>query len=282
LHCSKYSGTFDFSSGKEPFSTGKRRGWPFFLWEKTTFFGWRFGVEIKYSKKKEELRKDPVMDFIIRAKEFLEGQGSLAMGVAVAAVLVLGGFMIYNSVKKSGEQKAQEAFGKALIAYEAASSNGPGGGAASLDKAVEAFKTVVDNNKSAPSAVYSAYMLGHIFLRQQRYDEAITWFNAALSKNAQTGFVGASALEGLAACYEAKGNLQESLNYLKKAVTDDRLKYRGPELCWKAALLSKDLHGFGDAKDFCRKIIADTVSAAAAYKQKAENLLVEINIVGKS
>jgi tetratricopeptide (TPR) repeat protein len=238
-------------------------------------------VDIKYSKKKEEMRKDPVMEFIIRAKEFLEKQGTIAMGAAVAAILVLGGFMIYNSVQKSSVQKAQEAFGKALIAYEAASSNGPGG-AESLDKAVESFKAVVDNNKSSPPAVYSAYMLGHIFLRQQRYDEAITWFNAALSNNSHTGFVGASSLEGLASCYEAKGNLQESLNYLKKAVADDRLKYRGPELSWKAALISKDLHGYADAKGFCRKIIADTVSAAAAYKQKAENLLVEIGVVDKS
>ena len=238
-------------------------------------------MDIQYSKKKQEMRSDPVMEFIIRAKDFFVGQGNVMMGVAVGVLLVLGGVMIYNSVRKSSVHKAQEAFGKALIAYEATSSNAPGG-VETLDKAVDAFKTVVDNNKNSPQAIYSGYILGHIFLRQQRYDESITWFNAALSNSAQTGFVGASALEGLASCYEAKGNLQEALKFLKKAAYDDRLKYRGPELAWKAALISKELKSFQEAKDFCQKIIADTVSSAAAYRQKAENLLTEIRATEKS
>lgn len=238
-------------------------------------------MEIKYSKKKQEMRSDPVMEFIVRAKDFFIGQGNVLMGIAVGVVLVLGGVMIYNTVKKSSVHKAQEAFGKALIAYEASSVN-TANASENLGKAVEAFKTVVDNNKSSPQAIYSAYILGHIFLRQQRYDESITWFNAAVSSSPEAGFVGASALEGLASCYEAKGNLQESLKFLKKAALEDRLKYRGPELAWKSALISRDLRSYGEAKEFCQKILADTVSAAAAYKQKAENLLTEIRATEKS
>lgn len=238
-------------------------------------------MEIKYSRKKQEMRSDPVMEFIIQARDFFMGQGNVIMGITVGVLLVLGGVTIYNSVKKSSTHKSQEAFGKALIAYEASSVNTTSA-AENLDKAVESFKTVVDNNKNSPQAIYSAYILGHIFLRQQRYDESITWFNAAVSTGTQTGFVGASALEGLASCYEAKGNLQEALKFLKKATLDDRLKYRGPELAWKAALLSKELKSYGEAKEFCQKIIADTVSAAAGYKQKAENLLTEIRATEKS
>ena len=235
-------------------------------------------MDIKYSKKKQEMRKDPVMDFIMQAKDFVVGQSNLLMGVAVGIVLVLGGITIYNSMQKSGNVKAQEAFGKALIAYE----SGVGAQGENLFKSVEAFKSVVDNSKGTPQAVYSAYILGHIFLRQQRYDEAITWFNAALSSNPHSGFAGASALEGLSACYEAKGKMDEALDYLKKALTDDRLKYRAPAVAWKMALICKDLRKFEDAKGMCQKLLSDTVSAAAGYKQKAENLLTEIRIQEKS
>jgi tetratricopeptide (TPR) repeat protein len=236
-------------------------------------------MEIKYSKKKQEMRKDPVYEFIMRAKDGFVGQSNIIMGVTVGIVLVLGGVMIYNSVKKSGNQKAQEAFGKALIAYEAGSTGTNG---ENLYKAVEAFKAVVDNNKGAPQAIYSAYILGNVFYRQQRFDEAITWFNAALSKNPHSGFVGAGALEGLADCYEAKGNLDEALSHLKKALDDQRLKYRAPEIEWKIALINKNLRKFEDAKGMCRKLASDTTSAAAVYKQKAENLLTEIRIQEKS
>jgi tetratricopeptide (TPR) repeat protein len=236
-------------------------------------------VEIKYSKKKQEMRKDPVFDFIMRAKDFCVAQSNFIMGLSVAVVLVVGVILIYSAIKKSGNEKAQEAFGKAMLYYE--NGNSAGNGGENLFKAVEAFKSVADNNKNSPQAIYSAYILGHIFLRQQRYDEAITWFNAAISKNKSNGFVGASALEGLAACYEAKGNVEESINYLKKALSDDRLEYRSPALEWKIALMSRDIKKFDMAGTMCRQIIADTTYSASEYRQKAQNLLTEIQIMEK-
>ena len=227
------------------------------------------------------MRKDPVLEFIMQAKDFVVTQSNTITIVTLAIVLVLGGGMIYNSIKKSGFQKSQEAFGKAMLAYESSASGAPNSDE-SLSKAVDEFKSVVDNYKGAPQAAYSAYLLGHIFLRQQRYDEAMTWFNAALTKSSKTGFVGASALEGIANCYEAKGNLEEALNYLRKALLDDRLNYRDAALEWKSALLCRDLRKLDDARRSCQKILADTVAAAAPYKQKAENLLIELSIQEKS
>src|SRR5271157_1458969 len=100
------------------------------------------------------MRSDPVMEFIIQAKDFFIGQSNLFMGIAVGVLIVLGGVMIYSSVKKSSVHKAQEAFGRALIAYEASSVNNASANE-NLEKAVETFKTVVDNNKNSPQAIYS-------------------------------------------------------------------------------------------------------------------------------
>jgi len=64
-----------------------------------------------------------------------------------------------------------------------------------------------------------------MLLRQEKLDEAITWFKTAASANPQTGFVGADAYEGLAACYDAKGSREEALNCLTKALADSRIRY---------------------------------------------------------
>lgn len=227
------------------------------------------------------MRSDPVLEFLMQAKDVIVAQSNIIMIVVIGIVLVFGGGLVYNSIKNSGYQKSQDAFGKAFMAYEASSTENSRSDE-NLTKAIDAFKSVVDNYKSTPQATYSAYFLGHIFLKQQRYDEAITWFNAALTKSSSTGFVGAIPLEGLANCYEAKGNPEEALNYLKKALLDDRIKYRSAALEWKSALLCKGLKKTDDAKLCCQKILADTVAAAAPYKQKAENLLVELSLQEKS
>jgi tetratricopeptide (TPR) repeat protein len=223
-------------------------------------------LEIKYSKKKQEIRKDPFMEFLMKAKEYSVAKSNTLVAVGIAVCLLVGGVWVYLYLNRTGVEKAQDAFGKAMVAY----------GTGDEQKAIEAFKTVVDNSRNSPQAVYSAFILGNTFLRQERYDEALTWFKTAASNKSRSGFVGADAQEGMAVCYEAKGNREEALNCLKKALDDQLVRYRFPALRWKAALMSKELGRADDAKAFCSQIIADTVSQAAAYKQKAENFIVEI------
>ncbi|HUI93878.1 MAG TPA: tetratricopeptide repeat protein [Chitinivibrionales bacterium] len=224
-------------------------------------------MEIKYSKKKQEIRKDAFLDFVGQARQFIDAKSNTLLAVGIAVCLVVAGFGVYRYVSKTGEVQAKDAFGKAMVSYI----NGDD------RNAVEGFKNVVDNHKNSPQAVYSAYILGNIMLRQEKIDEAVQWFKSAVSASPKTGFVGADAYEGLAACYDAKGNREEALDCLKKALADSRIRYRFPSLAWKAALVSKELGRDEDAKRYCQQIVADTISQAAAYRQKAENFIVEID-----
>jgi tetratricopeptide (TPR) repeat protein len=224
-------------------------------------------LEIKYSKKKQEIRQDPFMDFLAKAKEFSIARSNSLMGAGIVLCLLVAGFLVYGYLQRTGEAKAQDAFGRAMVAYAAGDER----------KAIEGFRTVVDNSKISPAAAYSAFLLGSMFLRQEKYDEAITWFTTAASGNAKAGFVAGDAHEGLADCYEAKGNRDEALKYLAKALEDPRLAYRFPAIEWKAALISKEVGRSGDAKRYCSRIVSDTTSQAAAFKQKAENLSREID-----
>jgi len=229
-------------------------------------------VEIKYSKKKQEMRQDPLLDFLNDAKEFIDKNSNTIMIGVIALCLLLAGGWAFQYFKKSGEEKAQEAFGKAMVAYQSGDEI----------KAVDAFRAVVENHRNTPQASYSSFVLGNLFLQQGKFDEAITWFKDAESTNPHTGFVGADALEGLSACYEAKGNREEALGCLQKALDDQRIRNRFPGLEWKAALLCRDMGKLADAKRFCEQIVGDTTVHAASYKQKAGNFLTEIQVLEKS
>jgi len=235
-------------------------------------------VEIKSSKKKQEMKKDPVMDSLNRAVEAVTENSKVALTVVIAVVVVIGGIMAYSAFSNSSLKKAQEEFGVAMVAYETGVSN-PNGSQQNIEKAVQGFKAVIDHHKGSSQAIYSAYMLGHLFLESERYDEAINWFNLAVSKNQHCGFVGAAALEGLAASYEGKNSNDQALVFLRKALDDKRLDYRKNALQWKIALLSNGLNKTADAEAACRAILADTTQSAADYKQKAENLLAQIQVV---
>lgn len=225
-------------------------------------------MEIKYSKKKQEERQDPFLDFLAKAKEIAVAQSNVLMGAGIALCIIVAGVFVYGYVQNAGQQKVLDAFGKAMVAYSSGDER----------KAVEALKTVVDNSKSSPQGAYSAFLLGSMFLRQDKYDEAIGWFSIAASGSSKAGFVTADAQEGLADCYEAKGSRQEAVACLSKALSDSRLKYRYPALAWKAALISKDLGNASEAARFCKLVESDTTAGAANYRQKAENLVEEIAV----
>jgi len=227
-------------------------------------------VNIQYSKKKEELRHDPVMESIIRAKQFVEQRASYFTGGLIAVLFVVAFVFIYQSMRKSSVEKAQEAFGRAMSAFSSRDE----------EKAIELLTVVSDNHKHTPQAVYSAYILGTIFINRGQHDQAIEWLKLAVSKRTDVGFAGAAALEALATAYEAKEDYDNAIAYGEKALNDRRLSYRRPEIRWKLALMQKNLNRFDEARRFCDQVLADTL--AVDLHQRVRNLRVEMDLAGKS
>jgi tetratricopeptide (TPR) repeat protein len=218
-------------------------------------------VQIKYSKQKHEMRDDPVIDFFLGAKQFFINNLNVVIGAGIVIGFAAVFFVIYHQMHRSGESKAEELFGKAMIEYTNRN----------IESAVEQFRNVADNHRSTPQGFASAQMLGSVFLTMQRYDDAIKWFEIASMAKKELGFVGGDALVGLATCYEAKGDLTRALEYLEKAIRDDRIRYRHSAIRWQASLLYQKNNNTARAMTLCREILSDTT--ATEYQPKARNLI---------
>lgn len=215
-------------------------------------------MNIKYSRQKQELREDPVLDGLISTKEFIRKNLNAVVGIAVTIVLCTGIFLVFNYIQKSRIKSAREEFGKAMVLYSEQK----------LAEAVDQFRMVAENNRRSVTGTMSAYMLGSILYQHGRYDEAITWYEA-VNQGAKVGFINAQAYEGLAACYEVKEDTVAAIKNLEQALADDRALYRRNALRWKMALLFRSTDT-ARSKKLCDEIIADTT--AQEYRQDAEFL----------
>ena len=213
--------------------------------------------------KQGDAGQDPVMGGVAEARKFIE-KNSNAVLIACAAVLVVaGGYFVYNAAKESSIRKAQEVFGVGILDYNAEQ----------YDRALASFNEVADRFKNTPLAAMSAFMMGSVYLQQGNADQALTWFEAAAG-GVPSGFVRAQAMEGAAAAFEEKGDAESAVKYLKRALRDNSAAHRHAAIRWKLALLlNRD--DAAEAGAYCRELLADTL--AAAYHQKAENLLAVIN-----
>ena len=221
-------------------------------------------MEIKYSKKKEELRRDPILESIGKARNFLVEHSNAVISTVTVALFVVAAALGYVSLRRASEAKSIEAFGKAMVAYES------GDGAA----AVEALSSVADKHRSSPQAAYSAFLLGHIYLQRGNVDEAMSWLTIA-SSHANDGFVAGEAMEGQGICCEMKGDDSRALDFYAKALRSKDVSFRSPDLRWRSALLCKKIGRVDDSRKYLREIAGDTL--AAEYRQKAENMLAEMN-----
>lgn len=219
-------------------------------------------MNIKYNKKKEALRKDPVMEYFLKIIDTAQKNSNSLISGLVVLILIVAGIQIFSFTQKSTLGKAQDSFGKAMILYNENSES----------DAIEMFTFVVDNFKKTQVAAYSAYMLGHINLAKEEYKEAIAWFETASNDNGKTGFIPGGSLEALATCYEAEEELDRALEYFEKALGNKMLSFRYPAIRWKMALINKKLGNKDKVEFYCNEIVSDTL--AINYKKKAENLLV--------
>jgi tetratricopeptide (TPR) repeat protein len=218
-------------------------------------------LNIKYSKQKHEMRDDPVLDFVFKAKSVIIKNLNTMVGIVLVLVFAVGFTVIYSQIRKSGMEKAEEAFGNAMIEYNNRN----------IEKAIEGFRMVADNHRNIPQGSTSAYMLGSISLALNRYDEAIQWFNAIPTNNKKLGFISGEALEGLALCYEAKGDIPKALEFFGKAIKNDQINYRHAAISWKMALLYQKINKNDQSEILCKEMLSDTT--IGDLRQSVENLL---------
>lgn len=225
-------------------------------------------MQIKHtSKKKQELRRDPLVESLVRAREALARNSAAVTSVVIVVAFAAVFLFVYNSMRQSSLRKAQEAFGQAMVAYMGDDQV----------QAVEQLTIVADNHKGTPHAVYSAYLLGTIALRQGKTDEAVEWLEVA-HKGKDAGFVNAAAAEALAGVYESRGELETALEYARKALQEEKLSHRHAALRWKMALVNQQLKRFDQAQEQCEALMADT--AATQYHKKATTLLAQLRVAG--
>ncbi|MBN1980922.1 MAG: tetratricopeptide repeat protein [Chitinivibrionales bacterium] len=224
-------------------------------------------MNIQYSKKKEELRRDPLLEFLAQAKQYVQKYNRHFIASAIGIVVVVAGIQLYGYVNKSSMAKAKDSFGRAMILY---SDN-------KETDAIEAFKGVVEKYGQSPQAAYSAYMIGQILVAKGKFDDAIPWLEKGFSIRKNTGFIQGNCLEALGVCYEAKGDLQKAQSYLEKSLNEPLSAYRHTEVRWKLALINKKLGDKNKATEYCNAIVADTT--ASMLKQKAENLLIQMQLM---
>ncbi len=213
------------------------------------------------------MRSDPLLKSMSKAQTFYTQNKTTIIGTVIVAAVAILGVVGFRYTRRQAIDDAQEAFGKAMIAFQAER----------MDEAIENFSTVLENYANTPQAAYSALMLGRITLERENYDQAIGYLEQAAQKKSNTGFVDGEALVALGTAYEAQGDSKKAVEYFQQALNNPDIAFRYPAVRWKMALAYKQIGNTVQSRQALEQIVSDTT--AGEYEKKAKNLLAELSVM---
>ena len=168
----------------------------------------------KKISRKELLKKpDEFMTLSSRAVKFFtshQRQFKLA-GVAVAIIVIV--FLAAQTYFRYVNKKGQGAYNAAY--YALVENMKPDADPAALKKSEELFKGLMDDYGLSRAARLALPQVGYVKFTQKNYAEAISMYRAFLDKVSGNSEYESLARLALAACYEARGDLEKAIDTLK-------------------------------------------------------------------
>lgn len=171
---------------------------------------------LKAQKKlsRKELKQDALLTTVVKVTAFYEEHKkniAIAAGVIVLAVV---GSLVYFQSKTENNLKAEAAVGNVIAfydnnQYELAISG-------MTERNVMGLKSIVDNYGNSDAGNLARFYLANAYYESGKYDEALKHFE---DFDAGGQLLVVSRLNGIAACFEAKGEFGAAAEQYEKAAT---------------------------------------------------------------
>jgi tetratricopeptide (TPR) repeat protein len=196
---------------------------------------------------KDDLIVD-VEEVLGKTELYFEKNKQKIITVAVALVVLVGGFFAYKYVYVAGEETTASSEMFKAEAYFAKDS---------LDKAINGdgvalgFAQIAEDYSVTPSGNLAQYYLGISYLKKGKYEDAITHLEEFNSKDQivapqATGAIGDANLE--------LGKVDEAITFYLKAADQNTNKFTTPIFLKKAAIANEGKGNYADAVKLYERI----------------------------
>lgn len=211
--------------------------------------------------KKEEESLIDVGEVLSKSETFVENnKKSLTIAVAVI-VAVVAGYFGYTTYLDGQNTEASESIWKAEYYFEIDSLDK----AIQGDGQYFGFEYIAENYSGTKTGKLANYYLGVIYREKGDYDLAIEYLK---SGNVEDEILGAISLGNLGDIYIELGEYQEALNYFNKAISHSNNSFTAPIYLNKAAITYSVLENYGKATDYYQQIVDDYPNSPEAREVK--------------
>ena len=212
---------------------------------------------------KKELKRDPLLDSMLKAQQYYEDNKSritYILGAIVAVVLII---FLFNYFVKQSEQQASALLGKAQVEYDALN----------YSKARVFLENLVTEYSGSDAALQGTFLLANLNFNENNYAEAKNLFKEFIDSYSGSNILLASGYAGYAACLSNEGSYSEAAEYYEEAqeiVGDFNM---ASEYLYLAGLNYQNANDMEKAKETFNKIIKEYEDSPLVFNAEAKLIL---------
>ena len=151
---------------------------------------------------------DPLQDFLMSLRDYAAENSRrllLIAAVVIGACLLVCGWFFYD---RYGEKKADVLYRAAFLKEKAND----------MEEAVKQYESLLNQYPRTSAASFASYRLGNYSLREEKFDEAVRFYQGFINKVADSNDLKTLAWGGIGAAYERKNDLRQALIAYEKAL----------------------------------------------------------------
>lgn len=168
---------------------------------------------------KEELKKDPLRNFIEKAVPYVKSHKETVIASAAVVVIVIAIILITTNRMKKASLLADEQVGFAAMYLRAGY----------LDQTIQLCDQIIQTHPSGIQGGYASFYKAEAMYLKKNYDEATKSYQNALPLLRKKEDIGAMIIFGIGNSNEAAGKYQEAINSYKQLTDEYSAHYLVPE-----------------------------------------------------
>ncbi len=221
---------------------------------------------------RKDIKQDVLVTFYYKAVQFVNNQKKyLSIGIGAVAIIVVGIVLFVNSRKKGNEQASAD-LSQVITLYNQSAYQDAIDGKQVQALKIKGLKKIVDENGSTESGETAKIYLANSYYNLKQYDLALKTFD---SYGGGIDHLKAASIAGMAACYEAKNEIEKAAEYYLKASKVSQSNVLNAQYLLSAGINFIETGKNDDAKDALKSIKKNYPKSESASQVERYLLQVE-------
>jgi tetratricopeptide (TPR) repeat protein len=180
---------------------------------------------------KKEIKEDRLVTTYFQSRKWIDENKRIAGYIIAAPFLIALVWFFWNQKVNDWNDEASTMLSKIAPyydegRYELAINGVP-------QEGIQGLQTIVDLHGSTHTGQFAKLYLANSYFAMENYDKALEYYDAI---SVSDKMITASALAGMAACYEVKGDVENAASYYEKAASKNMVSAQAPENLQRAAV----------------------------------------------